>query len=66
MRLLVITRAPWKNDNGIGNTLTDFFCELEDTEIFSISMRETPEVCSIPKKKFLFFRAAVYTENSKK
>ena len=54
MRLLVITRAPWKNDNGTGNTLTDFFSELEDAEIFSISMRETPEVCPIPQKNFYF------------
>lgn len=25
MRLLVITRAPWLDDNGTGRTLSDFF-----------------------------------------
>ena len=52
MRLLVITRAPWLNDNGTGSTLTDLFSEFSDMEIYSLCMREAPAVCSISKKNF--------------
>lgn len=51
-RMLVITRAPWLNDNGIGRTLSDFFCDFSGFEIYSLCLREAPYICSIPKKNF--------------
>lgn len=52
MRLLVITRAPWLNDNGIGSTLTDFFSDFDDTEIFGLCLREAPSVTPLCKQNF--------------
>jgi len=40
MRILVISRSAWRNDNNTGNTLTDFFSDIPDAEIFSLCMRE--------------------------
>lgn len=51
-RMLVITRAPWLNDNAIGRTMSDFFSSFTDFEIYSICLREAPFVCSIPIKNF--------------
>ena len=51
-KLLVITRAPWLLDNGIGSTLWDFFSEFSDFEIYSLCLREAPRVCSLTKKNF--------------
>lgn len=39
MRILVILRSAWRNDNNTGNTMTNFFSESDD-EIFSISLRD--------------------------
>lgn len=39
MRVLVISRSAWRNDNNTGNTLTDFFSDMPDIEIFSLCMR---------------------------
>lgn len=52
MRLLVITRAPWLNDNGIGSTLTDFFSEFPNAEIYGLCLREAPKVTPLCKKNF--------------
>lgn len=38
MRVLVILRAPWRNDNNSGNTMTNFFSDI-DAEFYSLSMR---------------------------
>lgn len=50
--MLVITRAPWLNDNGIGNTLSDFFRDLKGVEIFSLCLREAPNVSELSKMNF--------------
>ena len=42
MRVLAISRAPWRNDNSIGNTFTDLFGDLPDVEVYSLCMREQP------------------------
>lgn len=51
-RILVITREAWTNDNGIGNTLSDFFSELKDFEIYSLCLREAPKVTELSKRNF--------------
>ena len=40
MRVLVITRAPWRNDNNTGNTMTNFFGNMKDVEFFNLYFRE--------------------------
>lgn len=52
MRLLVITRAPWLNDNGIGSTLTDFFSDYPEAEIFGLCLREATYVTPICKMNY--------------
>lgn len=44
MRILVITRSSWKNDNNIGNTMTNIFKNFENDEIYSLCFRsELPQ-----------------------
>lgn len=52
MRVLAISRAPWRNDNNIGNTFTDLFKELSDIEVYSLCMREQPPQNDIAKRHF--------------
>lgn len=52
MRILVISRSAWRNDNNTGNTLTDFFSDMPDVEIYSICMREQSPQNSIAKRHF--------------
>ncbi len=40
MRVLVITRAPWRNDNNTGNTLTAFFRDMKNVEFCNLYFRE--------------------------
>lgn len=51
MRLLVITRAAWKNNNNIGNTLSDLFSGL-NAEIFSLCFRDEIPSNSLSKSNF--------------
>ncbi len=39
MRVLVISRNAWDNTNSIGNTLSNFFCDLEKVEFANIYFR---------------------------
>lgn len=52
MRILVISRSAWRNDNSTGNTLTDFFSGISDAEIFSLCMREQPPQNDIATRHF--------------
>ena len=52
MRILAISRAPWRNDNSIGNTFTDFFKDIDDAEFYSLCMREQPPQNDIAKRHF--------------
>lgn len=52
MRVLVISRSAWRNDNSTGNTLTDFFTDFEDAEFYSLCMREQPPQNEIAKRHF--------------
>ncbi len=52
MRILVVSRSAWRNDNSTGNTLTDFFYEISDAEIFSLYMREQSPQNDIAKRHF--------------
>lgn len=52
MRILVISRSAWRQDNSTGNTLTDFFRDFSDAEIFSLCMREQPPQNDIAKRHF--------------
>lgn len=40
MRILVILRSAWRNDNNSGNTMTDFFADMPDCSVYSLCMRE--------------------------
>lgn len=52
MRVLVISRSAWRNDNSTGNTLSDFFSDIPDAEIFSLCMREQVPQNNIAKRHF--------------
>ena len=52
MRVLAISRAPWRNDNSIGNTFTDFFKDIDDAEFYSLCMREQPPQNDLAKRHF--------------
>lgn len=52
MRVLAISRAPWRNDNSIGNTFTDIFEELSDAEVYSLCLREQSPQNDIAKRHF--------------
>lgn len=52
MRILAISRAPWRNDNSIGNTFTDFFKDIDNAEIYSLCMREQPPQNDIAVRHF--------------
>lgn len=52
MKLLVITRAPWVDDNGTGSTLTDFFTDFPDVEIYGLCLREAPIVTPLCKENY--------------
>lgn len=52
MRVLVISRSPWRNDNNTGNTLTDFFKSFEGVEFYSLCMREQSPQNDIAKRNF--------------
>lgn len=51
-RLLVISRAPWIDDNSTGATLTEFFSDFAKFDIYGLCLREAPVVTSICKKNF--------------
>ena len=40
MRVLILTRAPWRNDNNTGNTLTNLFSGMDNLEISNLYLRE--------------------------
>lgn len=52
MKVLVITRAPWRNDNNTGNTLTNLFCEMDDIEFYSIYLRDQVPDNAIAARSF--------------
>ncbi len=52
MRVLVISRSAWRNDNSTGNTLTDFFSSMPCVDFYSLCMREQPPQNDIAKRNF--------------
>ena len=40
MRILIILRSAWRNDNNTGNTMTDIFSGHDNFEIYSLCMRD--------------------------
>ncbi|WP_071120029.1 glycosyltransferase [Romboutsia timonensis] len=52
MRVLVITRSSWSNDNNIGNTMTNLFSGFKDTEFTNIYFREQISNNDIASKTF--------------
>lgn len=52
MRVLAISRAPWRNDNSIGNTFTHLFENFSEVEFYSLCMREQPPQNDIAKRHF--------------
>lgn len=51
MRILVITRASWRNDNNIGNTLSDLFSNVS-ADIYSLCFRDETPQNTISKSNF--------------
>ena len=44
MRILVISRSPWRLDNSFGNTYSSIFRNMKDVEIANIYLSDgTPE-----------------------
>lgn len=66
MRILVISRAPWIEDNGIGSTLTDFFSNFSQDDIYSLCMREAPYVSEVSKKNFYISESQIINNILKK
>lgn len=74
MRILAISRAPWRNDNSTGNTFTNLFQDFTDAEIYSLCMREQPPQNNIALRNFcisegqllrnLLHKTPVGTENT--
>ncbi len=52
MRVLVITRAAWRNDNNTGNTCSNFFSGFEDIDFYSLCFRDQMPDNNIAKKNF--------------
>lgn len=52
MRILAISRAPWRNDNSIGNTFTDLFQDIPNAKIYSLCMREQPPQNDVAERHF--------------
>ncbi len=52
MRVLVITRAPWRNDNNTGNTMTNFFNNMKDIEFYNLYFRDQLPKNDIVVKSF--------------
>lgn len=52
MRVLVITRAPWRNDNNTGNTMTNFFSDTKDVEFYNLYFRDQLPKNDIVVKSF--------------
>ena len=40
MRVLVITRAPWRNDNNTGNTMSNLFSNMRDVKFYNLFFRD--------------------------
>ena len=51
-KLLVVSRAPWVNENSTGSTLTGFFSDFKDFDIYGLCLREAPVVTPICKKNY--------------
>lgn len=52
MRVLVITRAPWRDDNNTGNTCSNFFEGVENVEFYSMCLRDQAPNNKIAIKNF--------------
>ena len=52
MRVMVITRAPWRNDNNTGNTMTNFFSDMKDVEFYNLYFRDQLPKNDIVVKSF--------------
>ena len=53
MRLLVLSRSAWRNDNSTGRTLSDIMSAFPEAEIYGLSMREQVMQNSICKGNFI-------------
>ncbi len=52
MRVLVITRAPWRNDNNTGNTCSNFFSGFDNVDFYSLCFRDQTPDNNIALKNF--------------
>lgn len=52
MRVLVITRAAWRDDNNTGNTCSNFFLGMNDVDFYSMCLRDQAPNNQIAVKNF--------------
>ena len=52
MRILVITRSSWSNNNNIGNTMTNLFSKFKEDIIYGLNFRSEPSCNDIAVKNF--------------
>lgn len=52
MRILVLSRSPWRNDNSTGRTLSDIMSAFPKAEFYSLSMRDQASQNSFAKENF--------------
>ena len=52
MRVLVITRAPWRDDNNTGNTLSNFFGNMNEVEFYNLYFRDQKPMNNISIEDF--------------
>lgn len=53
MRILVLSRSAWRNDNSTGRTLSDIMSAFPGAEVFCLSMREQKMQNDICKENFI-------------
>ena len=59
MRILVISRTPWNNDNSFGNTFSNLFEGMQDVEIFNVCCQNGKMSNQVVKSAFQMTDKAV-------
>ena len=66
MNILVFTRGAWRNDNNIGNTMTNFFSDFSQDNIYGLCLRQEEIDNSILKKNFCISESQIIKSLLKK
>lgn len=52
VNILVITRSSWRNDNNVGNSMSNFFSNWANCKFYNLSFRDAPSDNEICEKSF--------------